>query len=267
MLQINADTVAHRLTGQAYNWIVGFGPKIIIAIIIFFIGQWIIRLISNLVRKILSAKAFNATLRPFIQNLLRTILQVLLILAIMQILGIKMTVFAAIIAAFGVAAGFALSGTLQNFASGVLIIMLKPFSVGDNIKTQGEEGEVTSIRLFYTVVRTFTNTTLIVPNSKLSNEVIFNNTREAKRRMDISLKFNYGVSFEEVKKVCLATIQSFEKGLKDPEARIGIDKVEPDGYTVVINAWISAHGFQDTRLMLNEQLMRSLKDFYYKKEA
>jgi small conductance mechanosensitive channel len=267
MLQINADTVAHRLTGQAYNWIVGFGPKLIVAIIIFFIGQWLIRLITNGLQKFFFAREFNATLRPFMNNLVRTVLQVLLLLAIMQILGIKMTVFAAIIAAFGVAAGFALSGTLQNFASGVLIILLKPFSVGDNIKTQGEEGEVTSIRLFYTVVRTFTNTTLIVPNSKLSNEVIFNNTREANRRMDVSLKFNYAVNFEEVKKVCLATIQSFEKGLKEPEAHIGIDKIEPDGYTIIIKAWISAHGFQDTRLMLNEKLMYSLKDFFYKKEA
>jgi small conductance mechanosensitive channel len=267
MLQINADTVAHRLTGQAYNWIVGFGPKLIVAIIIFFIGQWIIRLITNGLKKIFKGREFNATLRPFINNLVRIVLQVLLLLALMEILGIKMTVFAAIIAAFGVAAGFALSGTLQNFASGVLIILLKPFSVGDNIKTQGEEGEVTSIRLFYTVVRTFTNTTLIVPNSKLSNEVIFNNTREANRRMDVSLKFNYGVNFEEVKQVCLATIQSFEKGLKEPEAHIGIDKIEPDGYTIIIKAWISAHGFQDTRLMLNEKLMYSLKDFFYKKEA
>lgn len=267
MLQISADSVAHHLTGEAYAWLIGFGPKLIIAIIIFFLGQWIIRLINKGVSEILSAKRFNATLRPFIQNLLKTILQVVLLLALMQILGIKMTVFAALIAAFGVAAGFALSGTLQNFASGVLIIILKPFAVGDNIKTQGEEGEVTSIRLFYTVVRTFTNTTLIVPNSKLSNEVIFNNTREANRRMDLSLKFSYQVNFDEVRKVCLATIEAFEKGLKEPQARVGIDKIEPDGYTVVINAWISAHGFQDTRLLLTEQLMLSLKDFFYKKEA
>ncbi len=217
MLQINADSVTHRLTGQAYNWIISFGPKLIVAIIFFFIGEWIIKLINRAFRKILSAKKFNATLRPFIQNLLQTILQLLLILGIMQILGIKMTLFAALIAALGVAAGLALSGTLQNFAGGVLIILLKPFVVGDNIQTQGQEGQVTAIRLFYTVIRTFTNTTLIVPNSKLSNEVIVNNTRETTRRMDVLLKFKYSVDFDEAKKIAMATIASFEKGLKTPE--------------------------------------------------
>lgn len=179
MLQINADSITHRFQGQAYKGIVSFGTKLILALIIFFVGQWIIKLVNKGFKEILSAKRFNATLRPFIQNLVHTVLQVLLILAIMQVLGIKMTLFAAVIASFGVAAGLALSGTLQNFASGVLIILLKPFAVGDNIKTQGEEGTVTAIRLFYTVVRTFTNTILIVPNSKLSNDVIFNNTKRS----------------------------------------------------------------------------------------
>lgn len=96
----------------------------------------------------------------------------------MQLLGIQMTLFAAMIGAIGVAAGLALSGTLQNFAAGVLIILLRPFKVGDTIKTQGEEGVVSEIRLFYSVVVTPNNSTLIIPNSKLSNEVIFNLTRE-----------------------------------------------------------------------------------------
>src|SRR5215212_5247720 len=193
MLQINTDSITSRFTSHAYNWIVDFGPKIIIAIIIFIVGQWVIKLLNRGLYKILSAKRFDATLRPFLQNLLQIVLQVLLVLGMMQILGIQMTLFAAVIGAFGVAIGLSLSGTLQNFASGFLIILLKPFRVGDNIRTQNEEGTVTAIKLFYTVVRTFTNTTLIVPNGKLSNEVIFNLTREKKRRMDITIKFKHGV--------------------------------------------------------------------------
>ncbi len=265
MLQINADSITHRFKEQAYNWIVSFGPRIIIALIIFFVGQWVISLINTGFKRILSAKRFNATLRPFIQNLLHTVLQVLLILAIMQILGIRMTIFTAVIAAFGVAAGLALSGTLQNFASGVLIILLKPFAVGDNIKTQGEEGTVTAIRLFYTVVRTFTNTTLIVPNSKLSNDVIFNNTREVQRRIDIALKLNYAIDFKEVQRITLESIGSFTHGLKDPAPRIGIDKIEPDGYTILINVWVNSHGYQDARMELNERLMNCLRPFFIKK--
>jgi small conductance mechanosensitive channel len=264
MLQINTDTLTHRFTGYAYHWIITTGPKIIIAVVVFFIGQWIIKFLNRNLKRILSNRRFDATLRPFIQNLVQTTLQILLIFGIMQILGIKMTLFAAVIAAFGVAAGLALSGTLQNFASGVLIILLKPFIVGDNIKTQGEEGTVMAIRLFYTVVRTFSNVTLIVPNSKLSNEVIFNNTRETTRRLDTSIKFSYSVDFSEIDSIVKQTINSFEPGLKDPAARIGIENVEPDGYTVTINVWIQSHGFQDTILNFNKTLMENLKPIFTK---
>ena len=122
------------------------------------------------------------------QGALNILLKILLALALLQVLGIQMTMFAALVGAFGVAAGLALSGTLENFTSGILILLLKPFRVGDNIIAQAQEGTVTSIQLFYTVVLTFDNRTVIVPNSKLSNEVIINLSREGLRRMDIELK-------------------------------------------------------------------------------
>ena len=259
ILQINTDSITHRFTDHAYNWIVDFGPKILITIVIFIIGQWLIKIVNNGFKKVLSFKRFDATLRPFLQNLLQIVLQVLLVLGLMQILGIQMTLFAAVLGAFGVAIGLSLSGTLQNFASGVLIILLKPFRVGDNIRTQGEEGTVTAIKLFYSVIRTFTNTTLIVPNSKLSNEVIFNLTREKKRRMDITVKFNYGVDFQKVKSIALTIIDSFDECLQDPPPRIGIDHIDTDSYTVSINIWINSHGYQDTRMGFNERLMNELK--------
>ena len=266
LLQVSADSITNRLSGEGIHWLLSTGPRIIIAIIIFFIGQLIIKFLNKGFKKILSAKRFSLTLRPFMQNLLKIILQAALIFAILQLLGIKMTLFAAVLGAMGVAAGLALSGTLQNFASGILIILLKPFVVGDNIKTQGEEGTVTEIRLFYTVVRTFTNTTLIVPNNKLSNDVIFNYSRESTLRMDVSIKLSYTIPFTEVQKIAMDTMISFEKGLKLPPPRIGIDKIEADGYTVIINTWINSHGFQDTRLELNEKLMNCLEPLLTKKK-
>ena len=262
ILQISADTITHRLSREGLHWVLTTGPRIIIGIAIFFIGQLIIRFLNKGFKDILSAKRFSSTLRPFLQNLLKIALQAVLIFAIMQLLGIKMTLFAAVLGAMGVAAGLALSGTLQNFASGILIILLKPFVVGDNIKTQGEEGTVSEIRLFYTVVRTFTNVTLIVPNNQLSNNVIFNYSRESTLRVDISIKFSYAISFIEVKKMATDTIVSFEKGLKTPPVRVGIDKIETDGYTVIINTWIKSHGFQDTRLELNEKLMNCFEPLF-----
>jgi small conductance mechanosensitive channel len=261
---LNPDSLTHRFTSQAYNWIVSFGPRLLIAIVVFFIGQWIIKMINKGLSKILSSRRISVTLRPFIENFLKVVLQILLVLLIMGVLGIRLTLFAALVGAFGVAVGLTLSGTMQNFAGGILIILLKPFIAGDNIITQGQEGTVTSIRLFYTVIRTFNNTTLIVPNSKLSNEVIFNLTREKNRRLDVSIKFNNSVDFEAVKKIVLNTIENFDDSLKDPPHRVGIEKVEADGFTVSINLWLSSHGFQDTKLLFNERLLENLKSLTFK---
>jgi small conductance mechanosensitive channel len=254
------DSLTHKFTDRAYDWIISYGPKILIAIFVFFLGQWIIRLLNRELRKVLSGKRVDVTLRPFLLNLFATLLQVVLILGLMQVLGIRMTIFAAVIGAFGVAAGLALSGTFQNFASGILIIMLKPFKVGDNINTQGQEGTVTSIRLFYTVVLTYANTTVIVPNSKLSNEIIFNLSSEGKRRMDIELKFNYGIDLEKIKSIASNTVNSFDNCLKDPPPRTGVKQLDPDGFLVIINVWTNAHGFQDTKLAFQELFMQNIKE-------
>jgi small conductance mechanosensitive channel len=257
--RIHMDSLAHKFTKRAYDWILTFGPKIIFAVVVFFIGQWLIRMLNRWFKKIISNQQVDITLRPFLQNLFAIVLQALLIVALMQVLGIQMTIFAALIGAFGVAAGLALSGTFQNFASGVLIILLKPFRVGDTVNTQGQEGTVTAIRLFYTIILTFNNTTVIVPNSKLSNEIIFNLSKEGKRRIDIEIKFNYGVDFERIKTIVLATVDSFDRETKDPPPRIGLQKFESDGYTMVINVWTKARGFQDTRLSFQELLLKNIK--------
>ncbi|MEO7309848.1 MAG: mechanosensitive ion channel family protein [Chitinophagaceae bacterium] len=241
-----------------YHWFIISGPKVLLGIIVFIVGQWVIKLIRKGIQRFFSAPRFNS-LRPFLNGLIGVIFQVILVLAIMQMLGIKMTIFAALIAAFGVAAGLALAGTLQNFAGGVLILILKPYRVGDNIITQGQEGTVGSIRLFYTVVTTFDNKTVIVPNSKLSNEIIVNLSMQAQRRLDIELMFSYGVDFEQVKEVVIASLHQVENLLPSPAVRIGISELGKDGYKVMINIWCSAHGFLDTSLAVNEKLMTGIK--------
>lgn len=267
LLQINADSITNRFAGKATDWVTTYGPRILIAIVVFFIGQWIIRALNRGLKNILAARHFNLTLRPFLQNLFQVLLQVILILGLMQLLGIRMTLFAAVIGAIGVTAGLALSGTLQNFASGVLIILLKPFRVGDNIKTQGEEGRVAEIKLFYSVIKTFTNTTLIVPNSKLSNEVIFNLTREEKRRIDLSLKFRYDNDYNDIKSRIEKVLNNSAGLLQEPAYRIGVEKMDDTGYNVLLNVWANSHGFQDAKMELNKQLMEELKPLFQKKPA
>ena len=245
---------------KAYNWIIEKGPNFLIGIVILFVGLWLIKLFSRWLTSGLHKKEVDPSLKPFFISLTVTTLRVLLVITVMQFIGIEMTVFAALIGAIGVAAGLALSGTLQNFASGVLILMLKPFKVGDNIIAQGQEGTVTNIEIFYTTVTTFDNRTVVVPNGKLSNEVIINISTIGSRRLDIEMKFSYGIDYDQIVKITEDTINSYEDILKSPDHRIGISLLEESGYKVMVNVWLNSHGFNDAKLIFQEKLMRALKD-------
>jgi small conductance mechanosensitive channel len=244
---------------SAYNWIINFGPKVIVAIIVFLIGLWLIRIFNRFLKRVLTRHSFNPSLRYFFQNLVAIALQVLLVFLVMQVIGIQLTFFAAIVAGLSVAVGLALSGTLQNFVSGILILVLKPYRVGENIVTQGQEGKVTAIQLFYTTVLTFDNKTIIIPNGQLSNNVVINLSRQGNRRLDVEIKFDYGKDIAELKRILSRSIQTASEILPEPEARIGVSKLEADRFTVTVNVWVSAHGFYDFSLALNEKLINDLK--------
>ncbi|MFD0749968.1 mechanosensitive ion channel family protein [Mucilaginibacter calamicampi] len=249
-----------RLYDNAYAWIIDKGPGIIAGIVVLFIGLKVIKWIVNRSHQKMHDKEVADSVKPFLLSLLGVALRILLIIGVMQIIGIQLTLFTAIVGAFGVAAGLALSGTLQNFASGILILLLKPFSVGDNIITQGLEGTVTEIEVFYTMVTTFDNRQVIVPNSKLSNEVIINITRQGNRRLDINMKIPNAIDIKEVKKVINKAIDGCENVLAKPERRIGVGELQSDGYLLSINVWVNAHGFQDTRLAIQEAILQDVKD-------
>jgi small conductance mechanosensitive channel len=244
---------------KAYLWILDKGPSFIVGIIVLIAGLWLIKLLSRWMSGHLLRKEIDPSLTPFFLSLTITVLRVLLVIAAMQIIGIQMTVFAALIGAIGVAAGLALSGTLQNFASGVLILLLKPFQVGDNIIAQGQEGTVAAIKIFYTVVTTFDNRKVVIPNSKLSNEVIINVSAIGSRRLDVEMKFTNSIDFAEVKNIIGQVLDHAQNTLQSPVKRIGISSIEPDGYKVMVNVWVNAHGFIDTKMEIHERLMESLK--------
>ena len=248
-----------NLYDQVHTWLITVGPRILLGVIVVLLGIWMIRLLKKWLINHLLNKGVTSSIRPFLVNLSITTLQILLALGFMQIVGIEMTMFSVVIGAFGVAAGLALSGTLQNFTSGILILLLKPFRIGDNIIAQGQEGTVSSIQIFFTVVKTFDNRTVIIPNSKLSNEVIVNLSREGKRRLDVEMKFNFGVDFDQVKNSISKSVMEVAGLLKEPAHRIGVITVDADGYHVALNVWAPAHGFHDVKLLLQERIISDLK--------
>jgi small conductance mechanosensitive channel len=249
-----------KFYNEAYDWVIRYGPRFVIGLMVLFVGLWLIKLILNRSHQGMHRKEVDPTLKSFLASLLGVVLRVLLILGVMQIMGIQMTLFTALVGAFGVAVGLALSGTLQNFASGILIMLLKPFVVGDNIVTQGIEGTVMSIQIFYTLVTTYDNRSVILPNSMLSNNMIINISREGNRRLDIDYKFSNAVDIGQAKQVISGIIDKEEACLKTPERRIGVTLLEPDSFTLAINVWITAHGFWDTKMKLQEALLQGLKD-------
>lgn len=244
---------------KVYDWVLRNGPSMILAVIVLIIGLWLIRVVRRAIVRSMERRNFDPSLQPFIQSLIIISMQILLLLIVMQIVNVQLTILTTIIGALSVAAGLALSGTLQNFASGVLILILKPFKAGDTIIAQGQEGTVTSIQIFYTVVTTFENKTVIFPNSKLSNEIIINVSRQGKRRMDIELKFNYSVDSKQVKVIAEQSAKSSKNILNNPAPGIGVSVLEPDGYRLMVNVWVNAHGFTDAKLSFQEKLIDDLK--------
>ena len=208
----------------------------------------------------MSRKQVHSSLQPFLLSLSITALNVLLIIAVIQIVGIPVTIFTTVIGAFGVAAGLALSGTLQNFAGGVLILLLRPFELGDNIIAQGQDGVVTSIQIFYTVLLTYDNRTVIIPNGKLFNEVIVNVSREGSRRLDVEIKLGYGIDVDQVKQVINKSIDETENIMNDPIRFVGIKLLEPDGIRFTSRVWVSPQNFLTAKLALQERMIKDLKD-------
>ncbi|RNL52478.1 mechanosensitive ion channel family protein [Pedobacter jejuensis] len=258
-MKLDADLI-NQFYSKMYNWVIAKTPSIVAGILILFIGLWVIRLLSRWFKNGMHRNDVNPSLRPFLTSLILITLRTLLIITVMQIVGIQLTFLTVLVGGIGVAAGLALSGTLQNFASGVLILLLKPFVVGDNIIAQGQEGIVSSIQIFYTIVTTFDNRTVVIPNGKLSNEIIINVSRQGSRRLDIEIKFSYGIDYNQVAEVFNKTVDDFKACLKSPERQIGVSVLDDSGYKVLLNVWVRAKGFMETKLNFQKELMKNLKE-------
>jgi small conductance mechanosensitive channel len=249
---------------RVYDWLLLNGPKFILGVFLFIIGQLVIKFLGKWIKNSFHKKDVHSSIRPFIESLVITSLQIILVLAVLQVIGVRMTIFAAGIASLGVAIGLALSGTLQNFAGGLLILLLKPFKVGDNILAQGQDGIVSSIQLFHTILTTFDNRTVIIPNGKLSNEVIINISREGNRRLDIEMKFNYGFVPEELQTIVQKVIDNASDIVKEHEPTIGISSLDADGFKLIIQVWVNALAYNAIKITFQQKVLKAIKDAGFK---
>lgn len=216
------------------------GWTIIKAILVFVIGRFIIRMINKLVRRILTKRDFDPSVKTFVGSLVNVTLMILLIISVVGALGVQTTSFAALLASAGVAIGMALSGNLSNFAGGLIILLFKPYKVGDYIESQGVGGTVKEIQIFHTILLTADNKNIYIPNGSLSSGVVTNIGREPTRRVEWTFGVDYGSDYEQVKRVIESVLAQDARILNDPAPFIALSALADSSVNVVVRAWVKS---------------------------
>lgn len=236
------------------------GSKILLAIVVFLVGRWIVRRLNKLLAKILEKRHVEASLSTFVKSLVNITLTLLLIIVVIGVLGIETSSFIALFASAGVAIGMALSGTLQNFAGGVMILLFKPFKVGDTIEAQGQSGTVREIQIFNTILATPDNKIIIIPNGGLSTGLMKNYSREATRRVDWEFGIAYGDDYTKAKAVIARLLDADGRVLKDPAYFIALTSLGESSVNIVVRAWVNAGDYWGVYFDMNEKVYKTFAE-------
>ena len=239
---------------------ISVGSKILLAIVVFLVGRWIVRRLNKLLAKILEKRHVEASLSTFVKSLVNITLKLLLIIVVIGVLGIETSSFIALFASAGVAIGMALSGTLQNFAGGVMILLFKPFKVGDTIEAQGQSGTVREIQIFNTILATPDNKIIIIPNGGLSTGLMKNYSREATRRVDWEFGIAYGDDYTKAKAVIARLLDADGRVLKDPAYFIALTSLGESSVNIVVRAWVNAGDYWGVYFDMNEKVYKTFAE-------
>jgi small conductance mechanosensitive channel len=237
---------------KAYEW----GLNMVMAIAILVIGFFIAKRVSIIVGKVLDRKAFDESLKKFLMSMVSISLRILVVVTALGQLGLEMTSFIALIGGAGLAIGMAFSGTLGNFAGGVMILIFRPYRVGDYIQAQGEEGTVKEIQIFNTILLTIDNKTIIVPNGAMANGNITNYTMEKLRRVDFTVGIGYGDKYGHAKSVLERFISEDEKILKDPAPFIGLGELADSSVNITLRVWTKTEDYWNVFFAMNEKIYK-----------
>ena len=219
---------------QGIEFITDFGPKVIGAILILIVSNWVIKRIIKLANKSMEKVDYDPGLEKFLVSILRWGLWILVVIMVLGTLGVETTSFAAVLAAAGLAIGLALQGSLSNFAGGVLILIFKPFRVGDVIEAQGEIGAVKMIDIFTTKLTNWQNREIIIPNGALSNGNIINYTSQGTAKVDIKIGIGYDDNIKQAKEVLMSILTDHPKILKDPEPQVAVSELGDSAIILIV---------------------------------
>ena len=241
-----------QLLSKLLDWGIEVGKDLLGAIIIYIVGRFIIKQVGRLLARILEKRKLEISVQTFLRSLVSILLNLILAFAIVSRLGVETTSFAALLASAGVAIGMALSGNLSNFAGGLIILVFKPFKVGDYIEGQNANGTVREIQIFHTILTTVDNKVIYVPNGALSSNAITNYSKLDTRRAEWVFGVEYGEDFEKVKAVLQRIIDADPRILKDPAPMIALGALSASSVDIKVRAWAKTADYWDVYFDMNK---------------
>lgn len=254
LANLDLEEVMRNLLSQSI-WIL---VKILVAVFIYLVGRWVLRRLLRLLDVVFERRNVDTSLRTFARNALGAIFSVILVLVVVQTLGVNVTSLIAVASAATLAIGMALSGTAQNFAGGVMILLMKPYRVGDFITAQGQSGTVHEIKLFSTVVKTGDNRTIYIPNNSIATAIVDNASTATQRRVDWSVSIAYGDDVEAARRTLLEILEADDRVLRDPAAVVRVASLAESAVSLTVRAWVRTEDYWDVFFDNNERFYREL---------
>ncbi|MGD1842349.1 MAG: mechanosensitive ion channel family protein [Thermonemataceae bacterium] len=243
-----------KIINQSISLATEYAPKLALAILTLVVGLWLIKVLKKYFLSFLNKSSIDANVHPFLSSLVSILLKVVLFISIAGLVGIKTSSFIAVLGAAGLAVGLALQGSLSNLAGGVVILILRPFRIGDYIEAQGEAGSVKSIQMFHTLLNTPDNKLVVIPNGPLANGNIINYTIEGTRRMDFTFGVSYDDDIKKVKEVLEGLIQAESRFLKDPAPFVGLSEFGDSAINIVARPWCKVEDYWNIYFEFKEKV-------------
>ena len=230
------------------------GKNILMAIVVYIVGRFIVSMINKFVANMLERRKVEVTIQTFLKSLINILLMILLVVSVVSALGINTTSFAALLASAGVAIGMALSGNLQNLAGGLIILLFKPYKVGDWIEAQGTSGSVSEIQIFHTILTTADNKVVYIPNGSLSSGIVTNYSRKETRRIEWVIGIDYGEDVNKVEGIVRNMLAADERILKDPAPFIALHALASSSVNITIRVWVASSNYWDVYFQVQKQI-------------
>ena len=248
------------ITQQLIDFGIRAGERILIAVIVFIVGRFLISMLNKFVGRLMDKRKVDISIKTFVRSLVNILLTILLIISVVGALGVETTSFAALLASAGVAVGMALSGNLQNFAGGLIVLLFKPYKVGDWIESQGVSGTVKEIQIFHTILTTADNKVIYVPNGAMSSGVVTNYSNQVTRRVEWIVGIDYGEDYDKVQEVVYEILAADKRILNEPAPFVALHALDASSVNVVARVWVNSSDYWGVYFDINKAIYETFNE-------